>query len=137
MAGGGFAAADGRVHDYGGGRVTLSVVVTCLVAASCGLIFGYDIGVSGAYACIYVITYYPLFAFSACLVAWYMDMRHFLCFTSSVRLGAAGRAVRSHSIAGIFGLEISCTSHRIQFSMRSKAWFGIRDFFFFCDFCVS
>lgn len=47
MAGGGFAAAAGSVHDYGGGRVTLSVVVTCLVAASCGLIFGYDIGVSG------------------------------------------------------------------------------------------
>lgn len=55
MARGGLAAADGgdrdrgRVHGYGGGRVTLSVVVTCLMAASCGLIFGYDIGVSGAH----------------------------------------------------------------------------------------
>ncbi|XP_044966720.1 sugar transport protein MST1-like [Hordeum vulgare subsp. vulgare] len=49
MARGGLAAAAGsdRVHGYGGGRVTLSVVVTCLMAASCGLIFGYDIGVSG------------------------------------------------------------------------------------------
>ncbi|KAM0893687.1 hypothetical protein ACQ4PT_024965 [Festuca glaucescens] len=53
MARGGFAAADGtggdhgRPHGYGGGRVTISVVVTCLMAASCGLIFGYDIGVSG------------------------------------------------------------------------------------------
>ena len=49
MAGGGFAAAEGghARHDYGGG-VTVSVVVTCLMAASCGLIFGYDIGVSGA-----------------------------------------------------------------------------------------
>ncbi|TVU14369.1 hypothetical protein EJB05_37832 [Eragrostis curvula] len=46
MAGGGFAApAGGRAHDYGDG-VTSSVVVTCLMAASCGLIFGYDIGVS-------------------------------------------------------------------------------------------
>ncbi|GJN27425.1 hypothetical protein PR202_gb15449 [Eleusine coracana subsp. coracana] len=36
----------GRLHDYGGG-MTISVVVTCLMAASCGLIFGYDIGVSG------------------------------------------------------------------------------------------
>ena len=50
MAGGGFAAAEGghARHDYGGG-VTVSVVVTCLMAASCGLIFGYDIGVSGTW----------------------------------------------------------------------------------------
>ncbi|TKW04732.1 hypothetical protein SEVIR_7G128400v4 [Setaria viridis] len=49
MAGGGFAAAaegGGGGRDYGGG-VTFSVVVTSLMAASCGLIFGYDIGVSG------------------------------------------------------------------------------------------
>ena len=51
MAGGGLAAAaegGGRAReDYGGG-VTVPVAVTCLMAASCGLIFGYDIGVSGA-----------------------------------------------------------------------------------------
>lgn len=48
MTRGGFAAAEGghARDDYGGG-VTVSVVVTCLMAASCGLIFGYDIGVSG------------------------------------------------------------------------------------------
>ncbi|KAL6845737.1 hypothetical protein ACP4OV_024312 [Aristida adscensionis] len=47
MAGGGFAVAGGggQPRDYGGG-VTFSVVVNCLMAASCGLIFGYDIGVS-------------------------------------------------------------------------------------------
>uniref|UniRef100_A0A453C3V0 Major facilitator superfamily (MFS) profile domain-containing protein n=1 Tax=Aegilops tauschii subsp. strangulata TaxID=200361 RepID=A0A453C3V0_AEGTS len=51
MARGGLAPAVGgdRIRSYGGGRVTLSVVVTCLMAASCGLIFGYDIGVSGAH----------------------------------------------------------------------------------------
>ncbi|RLN04651.1 hypothetical protein C2845_PM13G18020 [Panicum miliaceum] len=37
---------DGGGGDYGGG-VTFSVVVTCLMAASCGLIFGYDSGISG------------------------------------------------------------------------------------------
>ncbi|GJN02741.1 hypothetical protein PR202_ga20122 [Eleusine coracana subsp. coracana] len=37
-------AEDGR--DYGGG-LTFSVVVTCLIAASCGLIYDYDNGVSG------------------------------------------------------------------------------------------
>ncbi|XP_047064183.1 sugar transport protein MST1-like [Lolium rigidum] len=46
MAGGGFVAADGSAHDYGGG-VTFPVVVTSLMAASCGLIYGYDTGVTG------------------------------------------------------------------------------------------
>ncbi|XP_044970160.1 sugar transport protein MST1-like [Hordeum vulgare subsp. vulgare] len=46
MAGGGFVADDGRAQDYGG-RMTFSVVVTSLMAASCGLIFGYDSGVTG------------------------------------------------------------------------------------------
>jgi len=42
------AEGGGRAReDYGGG-VTVPVAVTCLMAASCGLIFGYDIGVSGA-----------------------------------------------------------------------------------------
>lgn len=29
------------------GKITLSVVITCIVAASSGLIFGYDLGISG------------------------------------------------------------------------------------------
>ncbi|TVU40044.1 hypothetical protein EJB05_13490, partial [Eragrostis curvula] len=48
MAGGGFVAADSSACDYGG-RVTFSVVMTCLMAASCGIIYGYDNGISGAY----------------------------------------------------------------------------------------
>ncbi|CAA7400990.1 unnamed protein product [Spirodela intermedia] len=46
MAGGGFAAAS-LTADYGGGTMTASTVVTCLIAASGGLIFGYDMGISG------------------------------------------------------------------------------------------
>lgn len=45
MAVGGFAV-DGAGGSYGGG-ITASVVMTCIVAASGGLIFGYDIGISG------------------------------------------------------------------------------------------
>ncbi|XP_031492902.1 sugar transport protein MST3-like [Nymphaea colorata] len=45
MAGGGFAHT-GVVKDYAG-KVTLFVVFTCIVAATGGLIFGYDIGISG------------------------------------------------------------------------------------------
>jgi sugar porter (SP) family MFS transporter len=42
---GGFAV-DGAGSDYKG-RITVSVLITCIVAASSGLIFGYDIGISG------------------------------------------------------------------------------------------
>ncbi|KAK3033894.1 hypothetical protein RJ639_033529 [Escallonia herrerae] len=37
---------DGQVNGFSG-RITASVVITCIVAASGGLLFGYDIGISG------------------------------------------------------------------------------------------
>lgn len=46
MAPGAFAN-NGPVGDYAGG-ITASVVITSIVAASGGAIFGYDIGISGA-----------------------------------------------------------------------------------------
>ncbi|XP_061338482.1 sugar transport protein 5-like [Gastrolobium bilobum] len=45
MAVGGFAV-DAPANGLNG-KITLSVVITCIVAASGGLIFGYDIGISG------------------------------------------------------------------------------------------
>ncbi|CAL0319346.1 unnamed protein product [Lupinus luteus] len=45
MAGGAFAV-DSPAGSFDG-KITLSVVVTCIVAASAGLIFGYDLGISG------------------------------------------------------------------------------------------
>ncbi|PIA35422.1 hypothetical protein AQUCO_03500059v1 [Aquilegia coerulea] len=45
MAGGALVST-GEVKDYAG-KVTLFVIMACLVAATGGLIFGYDIGVSG------------------------------------------------------------------------------------------
>ncbi|KAL9258439.1 Sugar transport protein 10-like protein [Drosera capensis] len=53
MAGGPFAynrnVSTGSSHggNGGGARLTLQVLITCIVAASGGLIFGYDIGISG------------------------------------------------------------------------------------------
>ncbi|XP_077224701.1 sugar transport protein 5-like [Tasmannia lanceolata] len=45
MAGGVFSVnGDGKNFN---GRLTASVIITCIVAASGGLIFGYDIGISG------------------------------------------------------------------------------------------
>jgi hypothetical protein len=45
MAGGGFAI-DAPFNGFDG-EITLSVVITCIVAASSGLLFGYDVGISG------------------------------------------------------------------------------------------
>lgn len=46
MAGGGFGPTPGPGKGYPG-NLTLYVTVTCMVAAMGGLIFGYDIGISG------------------------------------------------------------------------------------------
>ncbi|XP_039138184.1 sugar transport protein MST6-like [Dioscorea cayenensis subsp. rotundata] len=45
MAGGG-VVAHGEVKDYKG-KITVFVLVSCMIAATGGLIFGYDLGVSG------------------------------------------------------------------------------------------
>ncbi|XP_010522016.1 PREDICTED: sugar transport protein 11-like isoform X2 [Tarenaya hassleriana] len=44
MAGGAFATSGGGDYE---GRVTAFVIITCVVAAMGGLLFGYDIGISG------------------------------------------------------------------------------------------
>lgn len=44
MAGGVMVVGPKRVYE---GRTTVFVVLACIVAASGGLIFGYDIGISG------------------------------------------------------------------------------------------
>lgn len=46
MAGGGIAPGPGKGKEYPG-NLTRHVIVTCVVAAMGGLIFGYDIGISG------------------------------------------------------------------------------------------
>ncbi|KAJ7524386.1 hypothetical protein O6H91_17G003000 [Diphasiastrum complanatum] len=47
MAGGASVSVGGGRADLYEGRMTLFVVLACIVAASGGLIFGYDIGISG------------------------------------------------------------------------------------------
>ncbi|XP_042028327.1 sugar carrier protein C-like [Salvia splendens] len=46
MAGGGFGSTPRKGKEYPG-KLTAHVIVTCVVAAMGGLIFGYDIGISG------------------------------------------------------------------------------------------
>lgn len=49
MAGGGLKADTPEVDVES--KITISVVITCIVAASSGLIFGYDLGISGSFSC--------------------------------------------------------------------------------------
>ena len=41
--------------QYYNGKVTPFVVLSCIVAATGGLIFGYDIGISGSFSCSYLL----------------------------------------------------------------------------------
>jgi len=45
MAGGGFASVAGDVNFEA--KITYTVIISCIMAATGGLMFGYDIGISG------------------------------------------------------------------------------------------
>ncbi|RZB71543.1 hypothetical protein D0Y65_036143 [Glycine soja] len=48
MAVEGIAVDASSANNGFNGKITLSVVLTCIVAASSGLIFGYDLGITGS-----------------------------------------------------------------------------------------
>jgi len=47
MAGGVFPVDSSPITNDSVAKITLSIVITCIVAASSGLLFGYDLGISG------------------------------------------------------------------------------------------
>lgn len=62
MAGGSIGpagVAKERAEQYQG-RVTLSVIIACVIAAVGGSLFGYDIGISGTLFLIYLFFYQDL-----------------------------------------------------------------------------
>lgn len=48
MAGGGLSAPSGGGTDFEA-KITPIVIISCIMAATGGLMFGYDVGVSGEY----------------------------------------------------------------------------------------
>lgn len=48
MAGGGFTASNGNGREFEA-KVTPIIIISCIMAATGGLMFGYDVGVSGKY----------------------------------------------------------------------------------------
>jgi hypothetical protein len=47
---GGFMVEGGPVTGGYNGRVTVFVILSCIVAGSGGILFGYDLGISGIYS---------------------------------------------------------------------------------------
>jgi len=47
MAGGVVPVDSSPITNDFVGKITLSIVISCIVAASSGLLFGYDLGISG------------------------------------------------------------------------------------------
>lgn len=108
MAGGGFAV-EGPVTGINNGKITLSVVITCIVAASCGLIFGYDIGISGG-----VTTMVPFLRkfFPSVLrkegetkpnIYCVYDSQVLTAFTSSLYIAGLAASLVASRLAKIFG----------------------------------
>ncbi|MED6109667.1 Sugar transport protein 11 [Stylosanthes scabra] len=59
MAGGGFVESNGRHYE---GKVTAFVLITCFVAAMGGLLFGYDLGITGGVTSMepFLIKFFPV-----------------------------------------------------------------------------
>ncbi|XP_074307100.1 sugar transport protein 10-like [Silene latifolia] len=114
MAGGGFtnAAPSGRKYE---GGVTFFVIFTCLVGATGGLIFGYDIGISGGVTSmdIFLRRFFPSVyrketAESSHESAYCKFDSHLLqLFTSSLYLAALVASFFASAITKTFGRKMS------------------------------
>lgn len=123
MAGGGFAAAQGRGGDYEGG-VTAFVVITCLVAAMGGLLFGYDLGISGGVTSMddflrqfFPAVYHKIKDPSALHESEYCkyDNHMLTLFTSSLYLAALVASFFASATTRVFGRKASMFVGGISF----------------------
>ncbi|OWM77951.1 sugar transport protein 11-like [Punica granatum] len=114
MAGGGFVA-QGHVGNYNGG-VTAFVVITCIVAAMGGLLFGYDIGISGGVTSMddflmkfFPAVYHRMTDGSARDKNQYCKYDNHLLtlFTSSLYLAALVASFFASEITRVFGRKVS------------------------------
>uniref|UniRef100_A0A7N1A6D3 Major facilitator superfamily (MFS) profile domain-containing protein n=1 Tax=Kalanchoe fedtschenkoi TaxID=63787 RepID=A0A7N1A6D3_KALFE len=112
MAGGGFVSqGNGKAYP---GELTSFVMVTCVVAAMGGLIFGYDIGISGGVTAMpsFLQEFFPeVYAKeqSAHLTSQYckFDSATLTIFTSSLYLAALLSSVVASTVTRKFGRRLS------------------------------
>ncbi|ESQ31881.1 hypothetical protein EUTSA_v10005579mg [Eutrema salsugineum] len=123
MAGGSFVAERGHGGDYEEGRVTAFVVITCIVAAMGGLLFGYDIGISGGVTSMeeFLTRFFP-----DVLRQMQNETRHeteyckfdnelLTLFTSSLYLAALFASFLASTVTRLFGRKISMTIGSLSF----------------------
>ncbi|KAI5678420.1 hypothetical protein M9H77_09370 [Catharanthus roseus] len=111
MAGGHIVSGGGGNYD---GKVTSFVVITCLVAATGGLIFGYDIGISGGVTSMdeFLIKFFPevyekekhnIHSSNYCT----FDSHLLQLFTSSLYLAALLASFAASAITKALGRKVS------------------------------
>ncbi|KAK6921473.1 Major facilitator, sugar transporter-like [Dillenia turbinata] len=125
MAGGAFAS-QGPVKNYGG-NVTSFVLISCIVAATGGLIFGYDLGISGGVTAMdpfltkfFPSVYHKVHNASAHETAYCkFDSQLLTLFTSSLYLAALVASFLASSVTRLFGRKMSMSIGGIIFLMGS------------------
>ncbi|MCO5547522.1 hypothetical protein L7F22_000972 [Adiantum nelumboides] len=114
MAGGGFTAASGsRASEYEA-KMTIYVVLTCIIAASGGLMFGYDVGVSGGVTSMddFLAKFFPSVlrkkeGTSASSAYCQYDSQTLQLFTSSLYLAALVATFVASPVTRRYGRKVS------------------------------
>lgn len=122
MGVGGVVVGPGDGKEYEG-RVTPFVIITCLVAATGGLIFGYDIGISGGVTSMddFLEKFFPSVYASSKNASGHESMyckfeNHLLTlFTSSLYLAALVASFMASATTRKFGRKISMTTGGLVF----------------------
>ncbi|CAH9133681.1 unnamed protein product [Cuscuta epithymum] len=121
MAGGGVGPGPGNGKEYPG-NLTLYVTVTCIVAAMGGLIFGYDIGISGGVTSMdtFLVKFFPSVyrkknSDSSTNQYCKFDSQTLTMFTSSLYLAALVSSLMASTVTRKFGRRLSMMAGGILF----------------------
>ncbi|CAH9059628.1 unnamed protein product [Cuscuta europaea] len=121
MAGGGVGPGPGNGKEYPG-NLTLYVTVTCIVAAMGGLIFGYDIGISGGVTSMdtFLVKFFPSVyrkkkSDSSTNQYCKFDSQTLTMFTSSLYLAALVSSLIASTVTRKLGRRLSMMAGGILF----------------------